>query len=242
MLLDELALTESINDKGLYKAVFFAGVPGAGKSYVAKHITDGAVQPRIINTDSYIEFVGRMKGVDISDKETQRGHLDTAKQVTRKFLIQAINGMLPLYIDGTSSNAPNIMRRKGILEGFGYDVAMVWIDTPLETSMERAEQRERAVNPEFIRQVYERTSANKPFYQNKFQHFTTVKNGEGELDDDAILAAYKKVSRFFHASLDNPIGIRNLEKMRENNYKYLAPNVYSIDELTNLINGWYVRA
>lgn len=41
-------LSESINDKGLFKAVFILGIPGAGKSTVIRQITDGAIHPRVV--------------------------------------------------------------------------------------------------------------------------------------------------------------------------------------------------
>jgi hypothetical protein len=119
---------------------------------------------------------------------------------------------------------------------------MVWIDTSLETSLDRASQRERAVDPDFIQRVYERTEANKPFYRGKFQHFVSVNNDTGELDNNAIITAYKKVSRFFHSPLENPIGTRQLERMRAEGHKYLSPGIYSPEDISNLIGGWYVRA
>jgi len=36
-------LLESVNDRGIFKAVFFAGIPGAGKSYVLNKISDGGI-------------------------------------------------------------------------------------------------------------------------------------------------------------------------------------------------------
>jgi len=57
MKLQQFIINESINDKGILKSVFMGGTPGAGKSYVLKKITDGNVNPRIVNTDTWTEFL-----------------------------------------------------------------------------------------------------------------------------------------------------------------------------------------
>jgi predicted kinase len=208
-------------------------------TYVSTKITDGTIQPRIINTDSYLEYLGRAKGVNITDTEVQRSFLDTSKKVAKSVLVNAINGMLPVFIDGTSSNAPNIMRRKGILEGFGYDVAMIWIDTPLDEALARAEKRTRKVNTAVIEKIHERSSNNKDFYKSKFAEFVVVQNGQGELNDEAVLAAYRKASKFFNAPLSNPIGKRHLEELHQSKDKYLTPNIHKKDDLVRLVSGWY---
>ena len=58
-------LNEGINDKGLYKAVFLGGTPGSGKSYVQKQVKDGTIEPRIVNTDKFIEFLANKRNIDI---------------------------------------------------------------------------------------------------------------------------------------------------------------------------------
>ena len=49
-------VNESINDKGIFKAIFMAGTPGAGKTTVAKKLS-GGVEPRFVSTDTWVEFM-----------------------------------------------------------------------------------------------------------------------------------------------------------------------------------------
>ena len=58
------SLIESINDKGLFKALFIVGMPYAGKSYTVSEIT-GEISPRIVNTDKPLEHLAKMKGIDL---------------------------------------------------------------------------------------------------------------------------------------------------------------------------------
>jgi 4-hydroxy-tetrahydrodipicolinate reductase len=58
MKFEEFLLQESINDKGILKAVFVVGMPGAGKSYTVSNLK-GQVSPKIVNTDVALEFLSK---------------------------------------------------------------------------------------------------------------------------------------------------------------------------------------
>lgn len=242
MKLHELSnLNESINDKGIFKAVFLAGPPGSGKTYVSQKI-GGGIEARVVNTDKFLEFLGKKKGIDMSSKENQRAILDDAKHLTRAQFANYLNGMLPLFIDGTSSNVNNLLRRVGLLESLGYDVAMVWVDTDLETSLQRAKSRERKVDEEFIKKVHQASETTKSYYRNKFgKDFHTIKNNEGELTDEIIVDAFKKVNKFFTAPIDNPVGAKIVKDMKDENEKYLVPSQVKEDELNRLLSVWYKK-
>lgn len=238
----EYYLQESIEDKGIFKAVFFGGSPGAGKTYTKNRINDGQIDPRVVNTDTYYEFLARSSDIDLGDdRRVPRWIIDQSKVLTKKQLVQNINSMLPLYIDGTSANASNLLKRQGILEGFGYDVGMVWVNTSLETAIERAKERERNVNEDFIRRTFEKLEENKSYYKTKFSTFVEVDNDEGALTNEAILNAYKKVSGFYDSSINNPIGKRNVDKLREMKEKYLSPELYDMSDIERQINIWYKK-
>lgn len=232
-------LAESINDKGIFKAVFLAGTPGAGKSYVTSKITDGQINPRIVNTDKFYEFLIKKGHLEFGD-EGRMIFVDRSKYLTKQQLVQYINGMLPLIVDGTSSRISNILNRNGILESFGYDTTMVWIDTNLETAIIRAKQRDRYVPEEFIREVHNRAEENKQYYINKFgSRFIEVDNNYGMLTDEVILKAYRSVSGFFSSEIDNPVGRRNVERLQEAGEVYLVPTLYEMDQLHRIVDVWY---
>ena len=51
MRLENYLISEGINDKGIFKACFMCGHPGAGKSYTLTKIKSGIIEPRIVNID-----------------------------------------------------------------------------------------------------------------------------------------------------------------------------------------------
>ncbi|AVH85182.1 hypothetical protein RsoM2USA_254 [Ralstonia phage RsoM2USA] len=240
-------LLEGIEDRGIFKSVFFAGTPGAGKTYVSKALSSGSISPRIVNTDIAFEFLSKHAGISIGqsfeqEKESfQNFFLDKAKQITKEQLAQYINGMLPLFIDSTSSNIEALVARNGILESFGYDTAMVWINTDIETALKRAATRDRHVNEQFIRSVYALADANKKYYKAKFHTFLEVDNNDGELTDSAIQAAYRRMSSFFTSGVENPIGARTIQRMKGSGMKTLDPGIHSMNYIKSHLDHWYVN-
>lgn len=234
-------IDESMNDRGILKAIFVVGIPGAGKSYTISKIK-GAIQPQIINTDRATEYLTKKLGIE-SGEENWSIFKDDAHRVTVAHLANCLNGMLPLFVDGTSSDVSNILARAGILESVGYDVGVVFVDTKLEVAVDRAKARGEAIGrhvpAEFIKKVHDLSQENKAYLKSKFQFFKEISNDPGELTDEAILTLFKSVSSFYDAPVQNPVGQRTLKKLKEEKQKYLVPEVYSADALKKKAEGWY---
>ena len=228
-------LLESVRDRGIFKAVFFAGIPGAGKSYVLSSIGDGSIMPKVVNTDVYTEYLNKKFGRDISGEFNI--HADVIKRVTVNQLSGYVNGALPMFVDGTSNSASSLFKREGILKSFGYDTGMVYIDTDLEVAIARVKQRDRKVPEKFIRGVYESLNKNREYYRSHFKFFVEVKNSEGELTDEVIMGAYNKVRGFYNSDIENSIGVDSKSKMVNG---YLVPAVYrDMNLIVRNIGGWY---
>lgn len=234
-------LEESINDKGILKAVFVVGIPGAGKSYTISKLK-GSISPLVINTDKATEYLSKKLDIPSND-ETWKLFRNDARRITVTQLYNYLNGMLPLFVDGTSNDVSNILGRAGILESIGYDVGMVFINTSLDVALERADARGKAinrhVNPDFIKKVYDLSQENKEYFKNKFEFFKEVNNDPGELDDKAMLKAFRAVSSFYNEPVQNVVGVRTLETLKETKEKYLIPEVFDADVLKKKCDGWY---
>lgn len=242
MLTFKTFLHESINDKGLFKAIFIVGLPGAGKSYTSKALS-GNVAPRIVNTDQASEFIARKIGKKVSSETWDELFKDTSHRITSSRLEQYLNGMLPLFVDGTSNDTSNILHRMGILKSLGYDIGLVYVATNIDKAIERAKQREndiqRSTDEEFIRKVASVIEDNVSYLKGEVSFFAEVRN-DGTLDDAALSVIHRKVQGFFAKPLSNPIGKSHLNKLRENpKNKYLAPTILSQDVLAKKVQGWY---
>ncbi len=228
-------LNEGINDKGIFKACFMSGSPNSGKSYIISRIQSGQIAPRVVNTDTFTEY---FMSIDSDYDWSKYG--DKTKKLTKSQLINYLNSLLPLWIDGTSSNPSAVLRRKGILQSLGYECAMIFIDTPVETAIERNKKRNRTVDEDFLIEAYEKAQKLKSYYSTEFRVFTEILNGEGELIDKVIVDAYKKMDGFFNAPLNNPIGIDIRDTLINNGGKYLVDlPEYNDGYIKKLVDNWY---
>lgn len=232
-------LSESIEDKGIFKACFLGGGTGSGKSYVLNNIKSGAIEPRVVNTDKFYEYFLFTKERSQEKEENRDLSRRESKVLTAKQLVGYLNSMLPMIIDTTSSKKTDTLRRKGILESIGYDTSMVFIKTSLETALKRAEKRKRHVPEWAIRKAHENTEDLITYYRSIFKSFRVVNNDDFELTDEIILSSYRKMSGFFSEPVKNPIGKEIIQKMKEGKWKYLTPNIYDMKELENVVNVWY---
>ena len=241
MKLKNLFLPESINDSGIFKAIFIVGLPGSGKSYTAKRLM-GTIRPVIVNTDRAAEYIGKKKDIFIS-KFTWDVLEDDALRITEATLFGYLNGMLPLFIDGTSNSASRIMHRMGILESLGYDIGIIHVKTSLETAIERSKERTfkvgRDVDEDFIKHVHAESEDNINFLRSRVEFFKDVNNEYGELTDVAMLKLFKASQSFFSKEIANPIGQRSVAALKEAKQKYLSPALIEDKQLKNLIRGWY---
>lgn len=233
------SLQESINDKGKFKAIFVTGVPGAGKSYTIANITDGQIPVRVVNSDKAYEFLGRKGATDITDASQWDKVSQQVKVTSTNMLVQYVNSMLPLFVDSTSSSPANLLRRKGILESMGYDCALVWIDTDVETAVKRAAGREREVPEDFIRKTHAEAERVGEYLMGQFDFRMKLNNNDGELTEEVIKRAYNSARSFFLGELQNPIGQRNLQEVAEAGEKNLSPTVYAIEDIQHIMQGWY---
>jgi len=173
---------EGRNDPSIFHAVFMAGAPGAGKSYVSDWMSLGPqLGYKVINSD--MEFTRYMKDAGLTDEkgavildpeqEFERGVIRTvAKRHTQAKTNYAMVGRLGLVIDGTGANASKVQKQKATLEKLGYETAMVYVSIPLEDSIEsdrkRGEEGGRSIGPELVTQKFKELDKSIPKLKKSF--------------------------------------------------------------------------
>jgi predicted ABC-type ATPase len=225
----EQYINEGIMDKGILKAVFLAGNSGAGKSYVLSKIKVGSIEARIVNTDKIFEWQGNQ-------------NVAKAKMLTVSQLQLYVDSMLPLVIDGTSTDSSSTLKRKAILETLGYRSGMIFVNCSLETSLKRAkirgEQMGRIVPPEIVTKAYEAMVKVKPIYKSAFEFIFEVNNDDGELTDELVMQGFRKSLGFFNGPL-GPKGQDIVDKMKERGWKYLSEGIYDKAFIQQVCDNWY---
>jgi predicted kinase len=190
-------------DKGILKAVFMAGGPGSGKSYVAsqlfgipKKINVSVSGLKSVNSDTEFESLLRKFGfetfgtgnLDI-DKWPDEvfdmiagGDEDSEKMTVRKkakLLTKArketyMNGRLGMIIDGTGHDYIKLKKEKDQLEKLGYDTYMVFVNTSLQVAKERNQARSRKLPEDLLTKSWKDVQIILEIFQDYFEHLSKI--------------------------------------------------------------------
>ena len=197
-----IELVEGINDPGILKAVFLAGGPGSGKTYVAKglfgipeRVNVSQSGMKMVNSDKELKYLLNKFGfgtdldslpdevfknlTDPSDPKYS-GLRSFAKDLTgeRRRLYQ--NGRLGMIIDGTGDDFKKIAAEKKELEAVGYDTYMIFVNTTLEVALQRNENRDRVLPEKIVRDSHRAVNQNIGGFQGLFGsgNFMIVDNND----------------------------------------------------------------
>lgn len=206
--MDLETILEGVNDPAIFKAVFLAGGPGSGKSFVVGRTALQAQGLKLINSDDHFERLLSREAMktDPSSIYSPRGQEIRlqAKYLTNLQMRMAINGRLGLVIDGTGKDIGKIRNQKTMLETMGYETALVFVNTDLETAMSRNNNRPRQLPDDQVKKMWNEVQNNLGGFQRMFgQNMIIVDNSDGINTDSVLLQAYRNVQRFVNAPLRN---------------------------------------
>jgi len=145
-------LTEGVHDPHIFKAVFMLGGPGSGKSYVAKKLA-GGTGLKTLNLDDIYEHLTTGKDAVVG-KGFQHELYTHAGNLMQTRLDTYIDGRLGLLLDGTGRKLERLEKIKNTLESLGYDTMAVYVNTDVNTALDRNETRKRKVDPQFVKDVH----------------------------------------------------------------------------------------
>ena len=233
---------ESISDRGIFKAVFVGGIPGAGKTSLLRTVIPSEIHPKIINIDKFIEHNAPKRGYDLTQELTPT-QMILPKRMIKNQLVNYVNGMLPLVIDGTATHYPVVQRRIQSLNLVGYDTFILWVNTDLNVALARNAQRTRQVDPEVIRDMSANSTESKArLHRSMPSNFYEIDNSGDTPPEEQLSTASKKIRQFFTSPVENPRGQQIIHNLKQTGDKYLTPNIMTLDELHDMLNFWFVKS
>ena len=194
-----LNIMEGVNDPSIFKAVFLAGGPGSGKSFVVGKTSLKSLGFRLINSDDSFERGLKKAGLtmdpeDIFSVQGQEVRAK-AKNITNKQMELALKGRLGLVIDGTGKDYGKIKKQVDGLRDIGYAVYMIFVNTDLETALERNKSRPRQLPDDQVEKMWKDVQKNIGKFQGLFRNrMIVVDNSEGSDIDRATMDTYKKIA------------------------------------------------
>lgn len=206
-------LAEGVNDPSIFKAVFLAGGPGSGKSFVVGKTALQALGFRLINSDTAFEKGLAKAGLssspeDIASIEGQKVRAG-AKALTGKMMSRALEGRMGLVIDGTGKDYAKIKGQVDDLRKLGYAVKMIFVNTDLETSLNRNSKRDRSLSPELVTKMWKGVQNNIGKFQGLFRNrMIIVDNSDGADIERSTIEAYKDIMTWAKKPPENNIAAK----------------------------------
>jgi len=206
-------LMEGVNDPSIFKAVFLAGGPGSGKSFVVGKTALKALGFRLINSDDAFERGLKKAGLttdpdDIASAQGQSVRAD-AKTLTGKIMARALEGRMGIVVDGTGKDYKKIKNQVDMLRALGYAVHMIFVNTDLETAKNRNNNRPRSLPDDMVAKMWSDVQKNIGKFQALFRdRMTIVDNSEGSNIEKATMDAYKKIQTWAKKAPENSIAIK----------------------------------
>jgi shikimate kinase len=202
-------INEGVNDPAIFKAVFLAGGPGSGKSFIVGRTALTALGFRVVNSDPIFEKALAKAGLKPTPEDiySVRGQevRGAAKAITSKMLENYVNGRLGLVIDGTGKDYEKIEKQANKLRELGYEVAMIFVNTDLDTALSRNRMRARSLPDSEVETMWKGVQKNLGKFQNFFrQKMFIVDNSEGSNYEGAIRSTYKRIMTWSKQKPESP--------------------------------------
>ena len=177
-------LQEGVYDPNILKAFFLAGGPGSGKSYVVSRTT-GGLGLKIVNSDNAFEKLLKDAGLSLKMPQEEEEPRDVvrarAKAITK------------------------IAKQATQLKQLGYDVHMIFVNTSLDTALERNAARPRSIPEPIVVKSWKSVQSNIGKFSQYFrQNFVVVDNNNA--GEDVFKKVFKQVMSLAKSRVQNTLG------------------------------------
>ena len=224
-------IDEGVNDPAIFKAVFLAGGPGSGKSFIVGKTGLTPLGFKVINSDDAFEAALKKAGLEMTPDNifSPKGQeiRKSTSALTVKKMGLAIKGRLGLVVDGTGKDFNKIKTQANDLKRLGYEVAMIFVNTDKETAMDRNRARPRKLPDKMVAKAWADVQKNIGAFQGIFKtRMYIVDNSEGASWDRESMRVYKAMMKWVKVppkSKGASAWIKRMTVMKEEFIKEDAP-------------------
>ena len=201
-------LQEGVYDPNIFKAIFLAGGPGSGKSYVVRRTT-GGLGMKIVNSDDIYEKMLKDAGMTTTPEDiyTPKGQeiRGQAKAVTGRMRGNFLEGRLGIIIDGTGKDYDKIAKQVGGLKNLGYETYMVFVNTSLDTAQEQNAKRKRTLPEKEVTAMWNAVQNNIGKFQRLFGSTNFIIVDNNMAGEDVFEKVWKRCMLLIRKKVTNRI-------------------------------------
>jgi shikimate kinase len=214
-------IQEGVDDPAIFKAIFLAGGPGSGKSFIVGKTGLPALGMKVVNSDDAFETAMKKAGKKMTSDEifSDEGQTirDRSKRLTAKKQEMYISGRLGLVIDGTGKDPNKIKKQAKALQDLGYDTMMILVNTTLEVAIDRDKGRDRTLGDKEVTKYWTTVQKNIGTLQQIFgkKKFTIVDNTDIKNTEKETVRAYRDAKKFIDREPDNALAKKWIKQERE---------------------------
>ena len=206
-------VNEGPNDPAIFKAIFLAGGPGSGKSFMVGQTSLSTHGFKIVNSDIAFERAMEKAGLTMDPETifTVQGQAirDKAKRLTGIQFERYVEGRLGLVIDGTGKDEEKIRNQAMNLKALGYDVAMIFVNTDLDTAIKRNDERQRSLPTTTVVTLWKAVQKNIGRFQGFFKNnMLILDNSDGTQLTNVAQQGYKWGKAFADKPVTNPKAVK----------------------------------
>tara|TARA_R110002020_G_scaffold370867_1_gene582507 strand:+ start:1 stop:4674 length:4674 start_codon:yes stop_codon:yes gene_type:complete len=187
------------------KVIFLAGGAGSGKSNVVKQL--GLVNQgfKVVNSDISLEWLKKNSGLPANSKDFTSKQLSKlgklqweARKIAARKQMKFQGQGDGIVVDGTGGSMNVMNKQVQEFKNKGYDVQMVFVETSLETAIERnAARKERTLKESIVRKNHEAVQNNKEGFRALFgDNFAEVKTDNIKMNDPMPASLTTKLDKF----------------------------------------------
>ena len=217
---EKIDLQAGVNDPGIFKAVFLAGGPGSGKSFIVGKTALTALGLKLINSDDAFEIQLKKIGLDTTPEDifspAGQAVRGKAKALTKLRQKLALNGRLGLVVDGTGKDFDKIKRQSEELKRIGYETGMIFVNTDLDTALARNRARKRTLPDADVTKMWKAVQNNIGKFQQYYgDKFIVVDNSDGANYEANVQSAYRKMVKFVKSDPKLPVAKRWIAQQKK---------------------------
>ena len=196
---EKMDVVEGINDPAIFKAVFLAGGPGSGKSFIVGKTALTSLGMKVVNSDNIFEIRLKKAGLEMTPDNiySPKGQeiRNRAKSLTKSKQQNYVNGRLGLIIDGTGKDYEKIIKQAIALSKLGYETAMIFVNTDKDTALRRNRDRSRSLPDDVVTRMWKDVQNNIGKFQGFFgNNMMIIDNSDGSNYESQVMRIYKKIS------------------------------------------------